>query len=91
MNGHSMGFDYLMAKHGFEVYVPDTFIMVDTSCLDGKTTTPQMIKNRNAVSRMKRVAQKQYNSVCRCEKYHYVNATEEPGNLYCLHCLKKPR
>lgn len=50
-----------------------------------------MNKNRNAVSRMKRVAQKQYNSVCRCEKYHYVNATEEPGNLYCLHCLKKPR
>jgi len=50
-----------------------------------------MNKNRNAVSRMKRVAQKQYNAVCRCEKYHYVNATEEPGNLYCLHCLKKPR
>ena len=48
-------------------------------------------KNYNAVSRMKRVAQKQYNAVCRCEKYHYVNATEEPGNLYCLHCLKKPR
>ena len=50
-----------------------------------------MNKNRNAVSRMKRVSQKQYNAVCRCEKYHYVNATEEPGNLYCLHCLKKPR
>ncbi len=51
----------------------------------------RVIKTENAVSRMKRVAHKQYNSVCRCEKYHYVNATEEPGNLYCLHCLKKPR
>ena len=48
-------------------------------------------KSSNAVSRMKRVSQKQYNEVCRCEKYHYVNATEESGNLYCLHCLKKPR
>lgn len=49
------------------------------------------VKRGRAVSRMKRAAQKQYNAVCRCEKYHYVNATEEPGNLYCMNCLKKPR
>lgn len=48
----------------------------------------RVIKTENAVSRMKRVSQKQFNAVCRCEKYHYVNATEEPRNrVICTVCI----